>query len=74
MALELLKNQLNNKPVENKIIDNDKATKVRKIIKRAIEKAENSPKCSSKEIWKEFDTVGKKISSQNLLKVSLSMS
>ena len=65
MASELLKNQLNSKPVENKITNDDKAVKIKKILERAIEKAENSPKCSPEEIWKEFDTVWDKISSQN---------
>jgi hypothetical protein len=65
MASELLKNQLNSKPVEDKITDDDKTTKVKKILERAIKKAENSPKCSPEEIWEEFDTVWDKISSQS---------
>jgi TPP-dependent pyruvate/acetoin dehydrogenase alpha subunit len=65
MGSELLQNQLNSKPVEDKQIDDDKAAKVKKIIERAIEKAENSPKCSPEEIWQEFDTVWDKISSQS---------
>lgn len=63
MASELLKNQLNSKPVEDKLTNDDKAVKINQILVRAIEKAENSLKCSSEEIWKEFDTIWNKISS-----------
>lgn len=65
MASELLKNQLNSKSVEDKLTDDNKAAKVKRIIERAIEKAENSPKCSPEEIWEEFDNVWDKISSQS---------
>lgn len=65
MASELLKNQLHSKLVKYNITDDGKVAKIKKILECAIEKAENSPKCSPDEIWKEFDIVWDKISSQN---------